>query len=174
MKALRMLLSGTDRAEKDAAIRERLLSAAEFAAAGSVFLFYGSNGEPDTTEIMQKALDMGKKVALPVVINRTEIIFREIIDTKDSHINRYGIREPRDGHEVQPDMDTLIVAPGFAFGENMVRIGYGRGYYDRYLYGKKFMAVMGIAYDFQVVPFIEPDEWDGRLDAVVTDVKVYR
>ena len=69
--------------------------------------------------------------------------------------------------------NTLVIIPGVAFDINGYRIGYGKGYYDRFLTDKPYVNKMGLAYSFQMLEQIPKDTHDQKLDKVVTEELVY-
>ena len=131
-KKLRNNMTSLEHAEKSAAVYKRLIETDMFNKADVVFCFAAAKGEPDTNPIIETALSMGKTVALPVVVSKTEMIFREITGMDDMEASRFGILEPKNGRIITPKGNTLVLVPGLVFSENFARIGYGGGYYDRY------------------------------------------
>lgn len=160
---------------KSEKIRERLFSLGEFKEA-DIILFYLSKGsEVRTGEAIEKVLLKGKRVALPR-IERKEIILREIKNLgRDVEKGSFGILEPRAGStkEVLPEEPDLLILPGVAFDLGGRRIGYGKGYYDRFL--EKIpsgIPLIGLAYDFQIVKSFPAKRGDRRVSKVVTEERV--
>lgn len=96
------------------------------------YLSYGSEFETDS--LIHKALDDGKTVAVPV-IKGTDMIFCRIDSDTEYRQNGYGISEPVSEELVQPELfsSVLMILPGLCYDSEGGRIGYGGGYYDRYL-----------------------------------------
>ena len=115
------------------------------------FVPYGS--EIDIREILQDALQKGKKLYLPKVEGDDMFFYR--VDSLADLVEGYkGILEPKGDTESFPYADeiagkTLMLMPGVAFDMLRNRIGYGRGYYDRYLQGKEALQLRSIAVGFQ-------------------------
>ena len=96
--------------------------------------------------------------------------FHRITSFDDTELGMFNIPEPKCG-EIVEDSDVLIIMPGLAFDDEFNRIGYGGGYYDRYLDRKQncnFVKV-AFAYDFQMVDHIEVDDYDYKVDVIITD-----
>ncbi len=88
--------------------------------------------------------------------------------------NEYGIIEPDKIRQIIPE---IIFVPMVGFDENLNRLGYGKGYYDRTiskLRKLKKIFVIGLAYDNQMVPKIPAEDHDEKMDIVLTDKKIYR
>ena len=85
----------------------------------------------------------------------------------------YGICEPTGERELFGDENTLCVVPAAVFSKDGYRIGYGKGYYDRFLADFKGISV-GFSYDATLVDSLPFDEYDARLDMIITEKGVYR
>ena len=93
---------------------------------------------------------------------------------KPLSINKYGIPEPISKKIIYPD---VLMIPLVAFDDNLNRLGYGGGYYDRYLakfFKKKKIIKIGIAYSFQKLQKIPTNKYDIRLDNVFTEERFYK
>lgn len=132
------------------------------------FFIYNSFGtEADTKKLIAKLLSLGKKVYLP----RTEGKNISAVPYGELKKGRYGIEEPIG--EAYCGVAEVTVVPLLAVNPRGYRLGYGGGYYDRYLSRKgKNMLKIGICYDFQLVGEVPSEEHDVLLDALVTDARV--
>ena len=106
-------------------------------------------------------------------VTGSEIVFSRITSMSDLSEGTFRIPEPR---EIVPfDFEQpLIVLPGVAFDVTGNRVGYGRGFYDRYLSAHLGLKNCAVAYDFSVFPQILADEWDVRTDCLITEKREYR
>ena len=100
----------------------------------------------------------------------------EILDLeKETTKGSFGILEPinevvEDKRLIKPEEIDLVIVPGVAFDKNMNRIGFGGGFYDRYLsLLKSSCKKVGLAYQFQIVEKIETEEHDMKVDMIVTE-----
>jgi 5-formyltetrahydrofolate cyclo-ligase len=115
-------------------------------------------------------------LALPAIVG-DKIFFYKISNVNDLGdqliLNKYGIKEPSPSPtELIDDIDVIIV-PGIAFDRNGYRLGYGRGYYDRYLRNKKCVFSLGLAFEIQLLDNDLPHEhFDQKVNAVVTEEKI--
>ncbi len=146
-------------------IQYRVLLLDEFKASKIIGAYYPIGSEVKIDKILEYALKY-KILTLPKV--KEEIIFVNVNNLARLSKGRYGILEPIDDTIIKPD---LIIVPGVVFDEQGYRIGYGKGYYDRYLMKSKCYSI-GVAYDFQVLRDIPHDMHDIKLDKIVTDKRI--
>ena len=130
--------------------------------------------EVDTSLLIDGSLENGKIVALPRIMSGNEMTFyriKSIAELKCTNI--LGIKEPNDSVEYFVDKSNidLMIIPGVCFDKNKNRLGYGKGYYDRYLKELDNVIKVGICFDEQLVKdeYISADEYDIKMDFVVTD-----
>lgn len=157
---------------KSKVIKEKLFSLPEFKKAKFVMLYASRPEEVDTAEMIDGALEMGKRVALPRCTSLGAIAPKEISDRHaDLEKGTYGIHEPRKGQKnAELEKIGLIVVPGVAFDINKRRLGRGKGYYDRFL--KKLppnKITVGLAFGFQIVNNLPKDSHDIPVSKVITD-----
>ena len=103
--------------------------------------------------------------------------FYQVISVKQLEAGYKGIREPAADESLRyrfrTQEDTLMILPGVAFGTDGYRIGYGKGFYDRYLQDKAQITRMGLAFSNQITePFIH-EEHDRKMDKIVTEEIIY-
>ena len=120
--------------ESDRVITEKFLACGEYKNADRVFAYYSIGREVDTREIILSALNDGKRVALPVSLAGSKMIFREVHDLDHMKPGIYGIPEPdfTCGH-MEPRDGDLVIVPALACDAEGNRLGRGAGYYDRFL-----------------------------------------
>ena len=131
--------------------------------------YYPYNYELDGMKILKKFENKDYLISLPKLKKKYQMDFFEWSTKDPLMINQYGIPEPISNKIKYPD---VILVPLVAFDKNFNRIGYGGGYYDRYIKrvkkNKKIITI-GLAYSFQKVKEISTNEHDVRLDFVITD-----
>ncbi len=176
-RCMRDAMHRADIMAKSLAIVNRLLGTDVYAKAEWLFPYVSYGSEVETISLIDVALKHGKKVAVPILVNPREnkMVFQQIESTKELTRLHYGIMEPEYKEEniVVPNSSTLIITPGLAFDENGYRLGYGGGYYDRYLSEYRPMANYGLAFEQQIVDRILIDGYDVRMDGVVTEEHTY-
>ena len=133
--------------------------------------YYPSNYEVNILMFLEKAFKKNFKIVLPVIKPPSSMSFRLWIFKEPLYVNKFGILEPNNSNsEIIPD---LILVPLVAFDSDLNRIGYGKGYYDRYLKKiskmKKNAIFLGIAYSFQKCKSIPVNKHDFKLDYIFTE-----
>jgi 5-formyltetrahydrofolate cyclo-ligase len=151
-----------------AAIMERLFIRPRFAEAKTVAFYIPKGNEADTRRMIKHALAAGKEVLVPVTDH--DISFCRFTSFEELEPDRFGVPVPRIRSQASREPDVVVV-PGVSFGLCMHRLGYGKGYYDRYLAGSPAYRI-GICFDFQVVEKLPVHENDERMDEIVTEKRV--
>lgn len=159
-------MSEQERKRGDILITERLLGHQWFYRAGKLLIFVSYGDEIDTTALIEEAIRMGKEVYVPKVEGEN-IRFYQILSLDQLEDGYKGIREPKGDekmYEYDPEdcENTLLIMPGVAFDPMKHRIGYGKGFYDRFLQDKEALRIKSIAigYACQLVECIEASEFD--------------
>ena len=161
--AKRDALLPAERFRSETLVSDRILGHQWYHKAEYILLFASYGSEISTDEILKEALKVGKKVYMPKVEGETMEFYR--IFAKEDLVAGYkGIFEP-DGfsekfvYECVPDK-VLMIMPGAAFDIKRNRIGYGKGFYDKYLADKPDLQTIAIGFDCQMVEYIEADDND--------------
>ena len=137
----------------------------------AIAAYYPSNYEVNILKFIELALQKKLKICLPVIgLNKT-MTFKSWKFKEPLYVNSFGILEPNVSNKtVTPH---LILVPLVAFDKKLNRIGYGKGYYDRYLNkikrNNKNVVSVGIAYSFQQCSSIPTNKHDFRLDYIFTE-----
>lgn len=154
-------------------IQDSLLQSDLWPQTGRVGLYASIKNEVFTFRLFQYSLEQGLHVYFPRV--EQGIAFYEVNGPEDLRRGAWGIPEPNKNcrHIPADESLDLLVVPGVAFTKEGCRLGYGQGFYDRYLEDKKLITV-GLAYEFQLVPELPCDEWDKKLDAIITEKHIYK
>ena len=153
-----------------------LLSLDEYAAAECIALYAPAHNETDTALILAEAFQAGKRVLYPAVCGH-QMVFRHVERVEELREGTYGILEPcPTGIDHQADEADLIVVPGVAFDLTGHRIGYGKGFYDRFLqHPGRSAHLVGLCHDFQLTDGAFPaDVHDIPMEIVVSDKRIIR
>jgi 5-formyltetrahydrofolate cyclo-ligase len=153
-----------------------LLSLEEYARAECVALYAPAHNEIDTGLILADAFQAGKRVLYPAVCGH-HMVFRRVERIEALQEGAFGILEPcPTGIDHQADEADLIIVPGVAFDLTGHRIGYGKGFYDRFLHHPGRTAhLVGLCHDFQVTEEVIPvDIHDIPMEIVVSDTRIIR
>ncbi len=160
-------------AEHSAVICDTLCQLECFQRAEWVYIYIDYKNEVMTGEIMTKALSMGKRVASPKVVEK-DMIFYEIQSLKDLEPGYFGIQEPREGLPVADCETALLVMPGVAFDKQKHRVGYGGGFYDRFLEKHTELYKVALAFEFQLFEEVPVEPTDILPDMVITEKNIYK
>ncbi len=145
--------------------------------ASETVMFYLSYGSEVVTDVMiNEFLADGKDVAVPVIQNPGDGIMTAVKINKleDCYEKVYGIRQPEfDENEVVSKRDIdLIFVPGIVFDVNGYRVGYGKGYYDRWLEGTSVSKRVGLAFEVQLIDKIPNGQYDLPVGRILTEKRV--
>jgi len=138
-----------------------------YQAANTIYGYLPYNQEVRTVPILERALKDGKRVAVPKVIG-DEMIFIYIDDLSRVEKGYAGIPEPIDEEPVADDPAALVLMPGLAFDPQGHRVGYGGGFYDRFLEKEPGHPTVALCYSFQVFPALDTEEHDIPVDCVIS------
>jgi len=170
---LRRFIREQKRAMTEAQIREKseqlarlFLETEEYRRAQSIYGYLSYNQEVRTLPILQQALRDGKRVAVPKCYGE-EMRFIWLDDLSAVAKNAMGIPEPMADGPVAQDETALVLMPGVAFDQAGNRIGYGGGYYDKFLDRVGNHPTLALCYAFQMVEHLEAEEFDIPVDRVL-------
>ena len=158
---------------------EHLIALPEYQSSQHVAAYFAVNGEIGLDPLIDHALSQGKQIYLPN-LDQKSLRFSPYFREQKMRINKFRLPEPDVGDDemLQPDELDLVLAPLVVFDAERNRIGMGGGFYDRSfafrkLAGKDRPVLIGVAHEMQKVDGLVPEEWDVRLDMVVTELGVY-
>jgi 5-formyltetrahydrofolate cyclo-ligase len=164
---------------KSIEITKKLVNSEYFLKSSTIMCYMDFNNEVMTKYLISHCFENGKRVILPLVdtVNgEKKIIPYEIIDLeKDVSPGVFGILEPKKdtAKTINPEEIDLVVVPGVAFDISKNRLGYGAGFYDRFLkLVKPDCPKVGIAFEFQIFEAIPTEEHDIPLDFVITEDRI--
>ena len=159
-------------------ITEKLLSMNSIQQASTIMLYIDFNNEVKTDQLITKLISLRKTVTSPVTIkDERKLIPYEIINLKEGiNIGTYGIREPNKdlSNEIDVKNIDVLIVPAVAYDKNCYRLGYGGGYYDRFIERLRDDAItIGIAFDLQLFDSIPKEEHDAQLNYIITESSTY-
>lgn len=172
----RLLLERRDRTSGDLLkiaakkIQNRLREIGAYRDAKKIGLYYPTGSEIPTQDIIQELLSAGKKVCLPKVLGR-DMVFRQISDFASLECGSFDIMEPKDRCPAENSLDAVLV-PAVGMSPQGVRLGYGHGFYDRFLEKNKTVTISPIL-EKQLIRNIPKSETDQAIDWIVTEDDVY-
>lgn len=152
-------------------IRRCLFNFSAYRKAEKIYSYVSFGSEADTHEIIRVSLKKGKKVAVPKVMGKGKMEFFFIRDMSDLVPGIWSIPEPSEDCKAAPapDAATLLLIPGAVFDRLGNRIGYGGGYYDRYLCSYPECRTAALAFSCQCTDYILTDKYDIRVKNIITE-----
>lgn len=169
-RALRAELDSQQRAALDAKIAQNVRRLYQYGPCQTIMIYVSTPIEINTIPIIENALAEGKRVAVPRCIPGTrKMEFYYISSLDDLEPGSFSVMEPKEGLEMLTSFDKcLMIMPGIQFDVNGYRIGYGKGYYDRYM--AKFTGFSaGLCYDWELRRHLCHGRFDRPVNAIVTD-----
>ena len=138
----------------------------------AIMLYLGMRSEVETDGLLERLLHTGKQVCAPVVdTHQHRLIPRRIQEPETDLVrHRYGMLEPSTACPLVPATELqLIIVPGIAFDCKGYRLGYGKGFYDRFLAECSHAIPIGLAYQVQIVEDTFPQVWDVPVKHIFTE-----
>ena len=157
--AIRNAMSEKEVAEKSGVIVKRLLQTGWYQKAQEIFAYYPLKNEVDCRALFLQAWADGKRIALPRTKEENQMDFFYIDSLKQLEEGTFHVMEPKEDHPIDWS-DALVLVPGVAFDRKKNRMGYGKGYYDRFFEGKSGCIELGVAYELQVAEQLPTEEND--------------
>ena len=152
--------------ERSDALAEKFYNSPAYQAASTIYGYLPYNQEVRTVPMLQRALDEGKRVAVPKVYGE-EMRFIYLEDLTQVSKGYAGIPEPIADAPVAEDKQALVLMPGLAFDPQGHRIGYGGGFYDRFLAQEPHHPTLALCYEFQMQAHLDTEEFDIPVDTVL-------
>lgn len=165
-------------AAKSDAILQRVLKTPEYEEADNILLYADYCREVRTRGLFEDAVRHRKRVYFPradSLTNRME--FYQVTALGQMRAGYKGIPEPGElpasRYRLNKNEDTLMIVPGVAFDISGYRLGYGKGFYDRFLADRRQISTMALAYACQLVDELPHDTHDIKMDKIVTEEIIY-
>ena len=159
-------MTETEIEEKSRRLGELFLATEAYRNADTIYGYLPYNQEVRTVPMLEQALRDGKRVAVPKCYG-DEMRFIYLTDLTRVEKGYAGIPEPVEDGPVAHDRTALVLMPGLAFDREGHRIGYGGGFYDKYLSAEPGHPTLALCYDFQMLPELETEEYDIPVDSVL-------
>lgn len=151
--------------QKSEALCRMVLQSAIYRRSKTIYGYLPFNQEVQLLPLLQTALSDGKQVALPKCYGK-EMQFILTPNLSRIQYSAFGAPEPMDDEPVASDETALVIVPGLVFDRRGYRIGYGGGYYDRFLLREPNHPTIALCYDFQLIERLNPDPHDIPVDTV--------
>ena len=152
--------------ERSAKLVELFLASEAYKNAKTVYGYLPYNQEVRTTRAMEQVLKDGKGLALPKIYG-DRMDFIVVTDLSQVEKGYCGIPEPIHDEPLATDETALVLMPGMAFDAEGHRMGYGGGFYDKFLEREPNHPTLALCYEFQLLPHLDTEAHDIPVDAVL-------
>ncbi len=172
----RSACSEEERAQMSKIICDRIISSYSFKFSDTVLMYSAVRNEADISDVFEQAVKLGKKVYFPKTYGKGKMEFFRVKELSELKIGRFSVPEPDEESErfsEEAATRTLCLVPGAAFDKRGYRIGYGGGYYDRFI--KKGETIFaGVTFDSLLCDEVVFDKrHDKKVDMIFTEKRVY-
>jgi len=171
LKHRRSLVSESNRKDMSQQICKYLHKIDEFNQAKSIFCYISYLSEVETHGLINGFLRQNLAVAVPKIMGNSEMIAIPLTDLSDLVPDKMGILTPKI-NQAAPSPFDIAITPGVGFTITGDRLGYGKGYYDRWFSQNEVKTKIGIAFETQLVDRLPIEETDISLDILVTEERV--
>ena len=166
IRARKRAMTEEDILRRSEILAEKFARSNAYRAAKTIYGYLPYNQEVRTVPMLRRALEEGKRVAVPKVYG-DDMKFIYLDDLSQVAKGYAGIPEPVADGPVAQDETALELMPGLAFDRAGHRIGYGGGFYDKFLAREPHHPTVALCYDFQVMDRLETEEFDIPVDLVI-------
>lgn len=168
LRAVREAIPHEERHRRDRLLIEALSKSQHYLTARVILAYAPFGFEIDVMPLLHRAIAEGKRVALPLMHGKGEMSFHFVDDLETLTVSAYGIREPSSDAPRYECGDALCLVPALAYDEAGYRIGYGGGYYDRFLASFSGTAI-GIGYHDLIQKHLPRDFYDRSVPLIATE-----
>lgn len=151
---------------KDNLIYQKVINNKDILSSKTLLIYISINSEVDTIKIINYFL-YAKNIAVPKIIDNN-MYFCYITNLNDLTPGKYNIPEPTNENIVTDFDNAICIVPGICYDKKNYRVGYGKGYYDKFL-SKNKIKTIGLCYKECMIEKIDNDKYDYKIDEVITD-----
>jgi 5-formyltetrahydrofolate cyclo-ligase len=173
LKQIRASIPADIRAERSRNIQQKLVDLEEIRAARSIFLFISYGNEVHTHDLLKYFLAQGKTLAVPKILPEKTMIAVPFRSWDDLVPGELGILTPPGNTPCSGGFD-VVITPGVGFTLQGHRIGYGRGYYDKWFASHPAKHKIAVCFEEQIVDKLPVDDYDVKVDMIVTEKRITR
>lgn len=172
--SVRNQISSAQKKSYDKILTDKIISLPEFKTADRVLLFASVGSEVNTWEVFRKSVEQNKKVYFPKCIDGEKMEFFRAFSESDFSKGKFGIPEPAEFEKYSASCEEdLAVVPALAVGRDFSRLGYGKGYYDRFLADFKGISVCPV-YPQLICESVSAEKFDIPQKIILTPTESIR
>lgn len=169
MREKRKIMDKSEKNILDKELREKLFDTEEYKNSKIIFVYVSTEEEVNTIEIIKRALDDGKSVAVPKIMKNGEMRALKINLLDELKTGYFNILEPSEDAEDLSEVIDLTIVPGLAFDKENKRLGYGGGFYDRFFERYKNSFKISLCYDYQFVRTVYSEKYDISIEMIISN-----
>ena len=173
LKKKRDALGKELRFKKSEKIADFLCEINEFKQSKTIFCYVSYKSEVETFSLINYILESDTDLFVPKIISRTKMIAVKLDDIANLESDDIGILTPK-SNEILSEKVDITITPGIGFPKKGGRLGYGRGYYDRWFSINEVKTKIGIAFEEQVVMNLPLEKTDINMDLIITEKEIIR
>lgn len=151
---------------KDNLIYQKVINNKDILSSKTLLIYISINSEVDTIKIINYFL-YAKNIAVPKIIDNN-MYFCYVTNLNELTSGKYNIPEPTNENIVTDFDNAICIVPGICYDKKNYRVGYGKGYYDRFL-SKNKIKTIGLCYKECMIEKIDNDKYDYKIDEVITE-----
>lgn len=176
MMNIRTSLSTNEVQTKSNKIIEQFILLPQYMKAKTLLVYLPFKNEIDTKPLIKKSWQDNKRILVPVCQPEKKLLLSDLYSFNELKANKYGILEPAKEHQRSTPHEEvdLAIIPGVAFDYSGYRLGYGGGYYDRFLDNLlPDCTKIGLVFDFQLIDKVPTEPHDTRVDIILTENRIH-
>lgn len=159
--------------EKSIQISNKLFKTKQYKTCENIFIYLSFNKEINTNYIINQSIKDNINIFCPIINKKREMVFKKFEGFNNLKKNKFGILEPISDFEKISNNKTLIIVPGLVYNEKKYRIGYGGGYYDKFLSTNKYLSSIGICLDIFTKKSFKEENFDEKVDFIISEKNIY-
>ncbi len=158
----------------DLSIFEKVINSEEYKNCTQILTYFSVNFEVDTKKIIDHAFANGKEIYLPFVTKEKRVMkFYRLSSYMELTLSKFGVYGPKPIVDWVDNGKSLCIVPAIVFDDEGYRIGYGGGYYDYFLSNNDIKTI-GIMYDDFIVDKVVIDQFDQKVEKIITDKRIIK
>ena len=173
IKIFRDKLPQTKIIDKSEKIIQKLTEMEEYKTAKTIMAYVSLNIEVNTQNYIKNEILKGEKILLVPYLENDQIKASIVEDFNDLEIGNYGVLEPIDKKNYDNKIDIILI-PGLAFDKKGFRLGFGKGYYDKFLKNHEDSIKIGLGFEEQIIDSLPIEPHDVAVDMIITEKKILR
>ena len=156
-----------EKKSKENIITKKILEHPKIKSSNDILVYISINNEVSTIELIKELFKLGKNIYAPRIVDNY-IEFYKFNSLDELELSKYNILEPKMNYKYKDNLESVVIVPGLLFDTRNNRLGYGGGYYDKFLY-KKDIYKIGICFSDFLVTKLITSEHDIKMDEIITE-----